>query len=124
MARVAARNSRGNPRLWTTTGRDCSWAQFRRIPVFKGYRLAIMQLLRRTFSFGESQQSLDLAEFVVGKGAQVRAFLVFGLVRPYAALPAVILWVVELSTLNVRMTGSPSMRCRIISWMAGYCSRW
>jgi len=46
------------------------------------------------------------------------------LVSPYAALPAVTLWVVELSTLNVRMTGSPSMRCRSISWMAGYCSRW
>src|SRR5947209_10703361 len=41
-----------------------------------------------------------------------------------AALPASILCVVELSTLKVRITGSASSRCRTISWIAGYCSRW
>ena len=41
-----------------------------------------------------------------------------------AALPGAILSVVELSTLKVRITGSAPRRCRTISWMAGYCSRW
>jgi hypothetical protein len=42
----------------------------------------------------------------------------------YAALPAAIPCVVELSTLKTRTTGSTSSKCRIISCMAGYCSRW
>ena len=42
----------------------------------------------------------------------------------YAALPAVILWVVELSTLKVRIPGGPSSSCESISLIFGYCSRW
>ena len=41
-----------------------------------------------------------------------------------AAFSARIRCAVELSTLKVPTTGSASSRCRTISWMAGYCSRW
>src|SRR5438128_104980 len=43
---------------------------------------------------------------------------------PQAALPATIRWVVEVWTSNVRILGSVSSKCFIISWILGYCSWW
>ena len=56
------------------------------------------------------------------ESAPERAFLAVS--GPYAALRAVILWVVEDWTSNLRITGSPSSRCFSVSWTCGYCSRW
>src|SRR6266550_5155736 len=67
--------------------------------------------------------SLNLNERKVGRAA-------FGLAPCarlwlfQAALLAMILCVVEVSTLKVRTTGSASRWGRIISWMVGYCSCW
>src|SRR5262252_9325457 len=69
--------------------------------------------------FGQRSRVVPKSE----KARSERAFLLRG-GCPYAALRAVIRWVVEDWTSNVRMTGSVSRRCFIVSWTCGYCSRW
>src|SRR5712691_3943099 len=63
-----------------------------------------------------------LREAESGRVGYARPWLIAKRRMPQAALPATIRWVVEVWTSNVRILGSVSSKCFIISWILGYCS--
>ena len=79
-------------------------------------------------SSGYSGSSLDQSAWVsdfagISSGKARRSAPFYDSRLPQAALPAAILTLVELWTLNVRITGSDSSRCRIASCTFWYSAR-
>jgi hypothetical protein len=73
--------------------------------------------------FGSSGELRRGVYVPVGKRRAVARLSRFGPLVFQAALPAAILRLVELWTLNVRITGSDSSKCRIVSCTFWYSAR-
>jgi hypothetical protein len=74
--------------------------------------------------FGTSRELRRGVYVPIGKRGAVARVSRLGPRVFQAALPAAILRLVELWTLNVRITGSDSSKCRIVSCMCSYSARW